>query len=124
MFLFCLDLELFANIKKDLVSTPSPKPVFYIFINFFSFCLDLELFAKITKDLVLHAHRNQFFTFLLITQDINKIKKNSEHAFLDIVKEPRCAKFQQKILNFMILHDSWSSSKFSIFQANNLVSRK
>ena len=26
-FLFCLDLELFAKIKKDLVSTPSQKHV-------------------------------------------------------------------------------------------------
>ena len=38
------------------------------------FCLDLELFAKIKKDLV---STHSFFTFLLITQDLNKIKKIS-----------------------------------------------
>ena len=39
----------------------------------FLFCLDLELFAKIKKDLV---STYSFFTFLLITQDLNKIKKS------------------------------------------------
>ena len=39
----------------------------------FLFCLDLELFAKIKKDLV---STHSFFTFLLITQDLNKIKKS------------------------------------------------
>ena len=38
------------------------------------FCLDLELFAKIKKDL---GSTNPLFTFLLITQDLNKIKKKS-----------------------------------------------
>ena len=65
----------------------------------FLFCLDLELFAKIKKDQV-SAH--SFFTFLLITQDLNKIK-NPEHPFLDIIKQNTCSKFQQKILNSMIV---------------------
>ena len=39
----------------------------------FSFYLDLELFAKIKKDLV---STHSFFTLLLITQDLNKIKKS------------------------------------------------
>ena len=38
----------------------------------FLFCLDLELFAKIKKDLV---STHSFFTLLLITQDLNKIRK-------------------------------------------------
>ena len=38
----------------------------------FLFYLDLELLAKIKKDLV---STNSFFTLLLITQDLNKIKK-------------------------------------------------
>ena len=38
----------------------------------FLFYLDLELFAKIKKDQVC---RHSFFTFLLITQDLHKIKK-------------------------------------------------
>ena len=39
----------------------------------FPFYLDLELFAKIKKDLV---STHSFFTLLLITQDLNKIKKS------------------------------------------------
>ena len=33
IFLFCLDLELFAKIENDLVSTHSQKPVFLITPN-------------------------------------------------------------------------------------------
>ena len=40
--------------------------------GFFLFCLDLELLAKIKKDVV---STHSFFTFLSITQDLNKIKK-------------------------------------------------
>ena len=47
------------------------------------FSLDLELFAKIRKGLV---STHSFFTFLFITQNPNKIKKNPEHPFLDIIK--------------------------------------
>ena len=39
--------------------------------EFFFFCLDLELFAKIK---LVSAH--SFLTFLLITQDLKKTKKN------------------------------------------------
>ena len=46
-------------------------------------CLDLELFAKLKKDLV---STHTFFVFLLITEDLNKIKKNPEHPFLHIIK--------------------------------------
>ena len=38
----------------------------------FLICLDLELFARVKKTRVLHTC---FFTFLLITQDLDKIKK-------------------------------------------------
>ena len=47
--------------------------------------------------------------------------KNPRHAFLDICKTETCEKFLQKNNK---LYSSWSSSKFSIFQTNNLVSRK
>ena len=63
------------------------------------FCLDLVLFAKIKKDL---ASTHWFFTLLLINQDLNK-KKNPVHAFLDITKKKTCAKFQQKILNSIVV---------------------
>ena len=49
----------------------------------FLFYLDLELFAKIKKGLV---STHSFFTLLLITQDLNKIKKNPTHLFVDITK--------------------------------------
>ena len=42
-------------------------------VGFISFYLDLELFAKIKLDLV---STHSFFTLLLITQDLNKIKKS------------------------------------------------
>ena len=52
-------------------------------LGFFLFCLDLELFAKIKKDLVsTHSQKPG----LSITQDLDKIKKNPEHPFVDIGK--------------------------------------
>ena len=38
-----------------------------------------------------------------ITQDLNKIKKNPEHAFVDIGKKETFAKFQQRTLNSMVV---------------------
>ena len=87
-------------------------------VGFFLFHLDLELFAKIKKDLV---STQSFFTLLIITQDLNKIK-NPTQPFVDITKYKMCANFQQKTLNSMLY--SWSSSKFLIFQTKNLVSWK
>ena len=57
------------------------------YVGFFLFYLDLELFAKIKKGLV---STHSFFTLLLVTQDLNKIK-NIPHLFVGITK---CAKFQ------------------------------
>ena len=45
--------------------------------RFFLFCLDHELFAKIKKGLVsTHSQKRSIFVSLLITQDVNKIKKS------------------------------------------------
>ena len=55
---------------------------------------------KISKDLV---SQHSFFTLLLITQDLNKIKKNPTHPFVDITKWRTCAKFQPKVLNSMVV---------------------
>ena len=66
----------------------------------FLFCLDLELFTKIKKGLV---STHSFFTLLLITRNLNKIKKNTAHPFVDITKQKTCAKFQRKILNYMVV---------------------
>ena len=43
------------------------------------------------------------FYILLITQDLNKNKKNPEHPFVDIIKWKTCSKFQQKVLNSMVV---------------------
>ena len=52
-------------------------------LGFSLFCLDLELFTKIKKDLVsTHSEKPSLST----TQDLDKIKKNPEHPFADIVK--------------------------------------
>ena len=83
-----------------------------------SFCLDLELFAKIKKTWILHTPHS-FFTFLLITQDLNKILKNPANPFVDIIKVENVYKILAENIR---LYSSWSSSKFSIFQKNNLVS--
>ena len=66
-------------------------------MGFFYFCLELELFAKIKKYLV-SAHSQKLR--LSITQDLNNNNKIS-HTFVDIRKTETCAKFQQKILDFM-----------------------
>ena len=72
--------------------------------EFFLFSLDFELFAKNEKTLFLHTH---FFTFLLITQDLNKFK-----TIPNILLE-RWIKFQQKILNSVVVGVGQS---FQIFQ--------
>ena len=70
-----------------------------VYAGFFLFCLDRGLFAKIKKTLLLHT---RFFKFLLIIQDLKKLK-NPEHSFVDIIKSEICAKFYQKILNCMVV---------------------
>ena len=61
----------------------------------FLFCLDLELFAKNRKDLV---STHSLFTFLIIIQDLNEIKKNPVHPFAELIKQETCAKCQPKTL--------------------------
>ena len=84
----------------------------------FSICLDLELFAKIKKDL---DSTHSFFTFLLITQDLNKTFKNPANPFVDIIKVENVHKILAENIR---LYSSWSSSKLSIFQRYKLVSQK
>ena len=69
-------------------------------VGFFLFCLELELFAKIKKDLVsTHSQKPG----LSITQDLNKMKENPEHPFVDIGETETCTKVQQKTLNSMVV---------------------
>ena len=48
------------------------KSVWHFFLLFY---LDLELFEKSLKDLVFYTFTHSFFTLLLITEDLNNIKK-------------------------------------------------
>ena len=88
-------------------------------VGLFLFCLELELFAKIKKKI------HSFYTLTdtsFINNSISKQnKKNPTHPFVDIRTRETCAKFQQKILNPTVVG---APSKVSIFQTNNLVSRK
>ena len=83
----------------------------------FLFCLDLELFAKVLKDLV---STHLFFTLLLITQGLNKMKK-SRTSFCRQIQVGNVCKISAENIKFF---GSWSSSKFSIFQTKKLVSWK
>ena len=70
------------------------------YLRFSLFCVKLELFAKIKKN-------PSFYTFTK-TRFINNSrskqnKKNPKHPFVDIGKTETCAKFQQKILNSMVV---------------------
>ena len=78
--------------------------------SFFLFCIDLELFPKIKNTWFLHNWG--FFTFLLITQNLNK---NPGHTFLEISKYKTWAKFQQKILNSVVVG---AHQSFGIFRQN------
>ena len=59
----------------------------------FLFYLDLELFAKIKKDLV---STHSFFTLLLITQDLNKIKKIPHTLLWTLLSRKRVQNFSKK----------------------------
>ena len=49
----------------------------------------------------------------LITQDLKKIKINPEQPFVGIVKSVTCGKFQQIILNSMVV---WARQSFQVFR--------
>ena len=66
--------------------------------GFILFCLDLELFAKIKKDLV---STHSLKPFLLITQDLNKIKTIPNSLLKALLSKKYGGKFLQKILNSM-----------------------
>ena len=91
------------------------KRVFLIIFIFFR----SRVICESKKIWLLHTETRVFITFLLITQDLNKIKKTLK-ALVDIVRKKTCAKFQQKNR----LYASWSLQKFSIFQTINLACQK
>ena len=61
--------------------------------GFFLFCLDRDLYAKIKKDLV---STHSVFTLLLITQDLNKIKKIPHMLFHTLPSTKRGQNFSKK----------------------------
>ena len=58
---------------------------------------------------------HSLFTFILITQDLNKIKKRPRHAFVDIGQLETCAEFQQKILNCSVVEARHSNFETHIW---------
>ena len=65
------------------------KSVFGIFL----FCLDLELLAKVKRDLV---STHSFFTLLLITQDLNKVKEIPHILLQTLLSRKRVQNFSKK----------------------------
>ena len=77
------------KLRTRFLLTNVYKRVFGIFL----FCLDLELIAKIKKDLLsIHS----FFTFLLITQDLNKIKKIPNILLQTLLSRKHVQNFSKK----------------------------
>ena len=86
----------------------------------------LEFFFILFRSWVIceNQKRSGFYTlvfYIFINNSRSKQnKKNAEHPFVDTVKLKTCAKFQQKILNFVAV----GARQFWIFQTNSLVSPK
>ena len=64
--------------------------------GFLLLCLDLELLINMWNIWFLWVCRNPY---LILTQDLNKIKKYAKHSLVDIGKWEACANFQQKVFN-------------------------
>ena len=73
---------------------------------------DLELLINLVFCEYVEA---RFFLISQITQVLNKIKEIPEHPFVDIGKQKTCTKFQQKLLNFMVVEVCQS---FQFFRQN------
>ena len=63
-------------------------------VGFFLFCLDLELFAKIKKKD--QDSTFSLFTSLLITQNLNKIKKIPQTLLEILLSRKRLQNFSKK----------------------------
>ena len=82
----------------------------------FLFCLEIE-FCQIKNLVSTHSQKPG----LSVTQDLNKLKKKIPLTLLYTFMRRKCVQTFSKNIR---LYGSCSSSKFSIFQTNNLVSRK
>ena len=77
-------------------------------MGFFLFYLDLELCAKIKRP---GFYTLVFYTFINNSRS-KQNKKNPTYPFVDINKQKKCAKFQQKILKSMVVRARQSSQFF------------
>ena len=105
---------LLLKLRTHFLPTNVYKKVCGIFLNFVQI---LSYLQKNKKDLVsIHS----CFTFLLITQDLNKIKQIPNTLSQTLLSRKHAQNFSKNIK----LCGSWSLSKFSIFETKNLVSWK
>ena len=95
-------------VRQRQITYPQSKQAVF-FLN--------KVICKNYKDLV---STHSFFTFLLITQNLNKIK-TSHTRFCRHWLVGNVGKVSAKSIK---LQGSWSSSKFSNFQEKYLVSQK
>ena len=90
----------------------------FLLTNVYKLCVGFFLILFRSSIICKNKKRPGFYTLVLyifINNSRSKQnKKNPEYPFLEIIKWKTCAKFQQKNIK---LYGSWSSSKFSIFQA-------
>ena len=87
--------------------------------DFILFYLDPELFKNVKKHMV-STHSS--FTHLLITQDLNKIRKTPHILLSALLSRKRVQNFSKKILNFMVVGARQSFQFFrqkSLFLGNN-----
>ena len=102
------------KLRTRFLLTKIYKRVCGVFLNF------VQILSYLQK-----LKRAGFYTFVFyIFIDNSRFKqnrKNPEHAFLGIIKQKICAKFQQKILNSVVVG---ARQNFQFFRQKNLVSWK
>ena len=105
---------LLLKLRTRFLFTNAYERVCGIFLNF------VQILGYLQK-----LERPGFFTlvfyFFINNSRSKQTKKSPEHPFLDIFKQKTCAKFQQKILNSMVVGVRQS---FQIFRQKKLVSQK
>ena len=79
-----------------------------------------QILSYLKKLKIPSFYRLLFFRFLLITQDINKIKEILNTLFQTLLSRKRV----QNSAKYIELYVGWSSTMLSIFQTSNLVCRK
>ena len=78
----------------------------------------------INKNVKKECIETRFFSIFANNSRSKQNKKNTEHPFVDIGKQETCAKFQQKILNSMVVGTRQLETEVFNFSDKKLVSRK